>query len=279
MYKTIQPPGNDMVFRSIAANTETKVCFGHIRAASGTAIATVNNHPFIFGRHCTQSRFHRYHRLTANQSPGFMHNGVISDFTLLRRQLSTHISDAAFARIHGSTDSEHIAALYLSLLTANGAATAFEKPSTLDGMTTALQATLRTILTLQHDILGPTRKRPNSLNLCATDGINLVACRFRNHATSQPPTLYYSTRAGVTLNRKYPDVAEGGFVKGVSDSGLPEEQHGRHVIVASEPSTYRDEDWELMPKNSVLGVDAKGEVEVRMLEGMGREWDAKDWGE
>ena len=51
LYKTIQPPMNDMSFRSICANTETRVLFGHIRAASGTAIATINNHPFVFGRH------------------------------------------------------------------------------------------------------------------------------------------------------------------------------------------------------------------------------------
>jgi glutamine amidotransferase len=51
LYKTIQPPMNDMNFRSICANTETRVLFAHIRAASGTAIATVNNHPFVFGRH------------------------------------------------------------------------------------------------------------------------------------------------------------------------------------------------------------------------------------
>lgn len=50
-YKTIQPPMNDMNFRSICANTETRVCFGHIRAASSTAITPVNNHPFVFGRH------------------------------------------------------------------------------------------------------------------------------------------------------------------------------------------------------------------------------------
>ena len=52
LYRAIQPPMNDMNFRSICANTETRVLFAHIRAASGTAIATVNNHPFVFGRHC-----------------------------------------------------------------------------------------------------------------------------------------------------------------------------------------------------------------------------------
>jgi glutamine amidotransferase len=49
-YKTIQPPINDINFRSICANTETRVCFAHIRAASGTPITNVNNHPFTYGK-------------------------------------------------------------------------------------------------------------------------------------------------------------------------------------------------------------------------------------
>lgn len=49
-YKTIVPPIHDINFRSICANTETRVCFAHIRAASGTPIVHVNNHPFIFGK-------------------------------------------------------------------------------------------------------------------------------------------------------------------------------------------------------------------------------------
>lgn len=204
-----------------------------------------------------------------------MHSGVLSDFTAVRRHLSTHISDAAFANIHGSTDSEHIAALYMSFLTSNGDAASFEKTYSLEGMASALRQTVHTILTLQNNILGPERKRPNSLNLCATDGIKLVALRFRNHITSQPPTLYYSTKAGVTLNRKYPDVASGIYVPGVSDRGLPEADHGKHVIVASEPSTYKDEDWELLPKNSILAVDEKGNARVEMVR-YEKEWDVRD---
>lgn len=88
MYKTIQPPLNDLNFRSICANTETRVCFGHIRAASGTPIATVNNHPFVFGRHT------------------FMHNGAVSDFIDIKRHVCAHMSPAAYAAVLGGTDSE-----------------------------------------------------------------------------------------------------------------------------------------------------------------------------
>jgi glutamine amidotransferase len=40
-----------------------------------------------------------------------MHNGVVSDFTPIRRALTAKMSDAAFANVFGSTDSEHMAAL------------------------------------------------------------------------------------------------------------------------------------------------------------------------
>lgn len=88
MYKTIQPPLNDMNFRSICANTETRVCFAHIRAASGTSITPVNNHPFVFGRHA------------------FMHNGAVSNFMEIKREVCNRMSQAAYANVQGATDSE-----------------------------------------------------------------------------------------------------------------------------------------------------------------------------
>lgn len=88
MYKTIQPPRNDMNFLSICANTETRVCFGHIRASSGTAIANINSHPFVFGRHT------------------FMHNGAASNFIDIKRDVVNEMSHAAYSNVFGGTDSE-----------------------------------------------------------------------------------------------------------------------------------------------------------------------------
>jgi glutamine amidotransferase len=88
MYKTIQPPRADTNFLSICANTETRVCCGHIRASSGTAIASVNNHPFVFGRH------------------SFMHNGAASSFMDIKRGVINEMSQAAYANVFGGTDSE-----------------------------------------------------------------------------------------------------------------------------------------------------------------------------
>lgn len=89
--------------------------------------------------------------------------------------------------------SRHIAALYMTYLTRGGDASSFEKVYSAQEMVEAMHRAVATIVGLQHKILGD-RKKPNSLNLCATDGSKLVAYRFRNHRTSQPPSLYYSTK-------------------------------------------------------------------------------------
>jgi glutamine amidotransferase len=160
------------------------------------------------------------------------------------------------------TDSEHLAALYMSYLTSySSSPDSFEIVYPAARMADAMRDTITTVINLQLEILG-SKAAPNSLNLCATDGTRLIACRFRNHATEQPPSLYYSTKAGMTLNRKYPDVASGLDVKGRYE-GRSVEEHGAHLIVASEPSTYKSEDWELIGKNQFVVAENGGEFEVK----------------
>lgn len=160
----------------------------------------------------------------------------------------------------------------MTYLTKNGDATTFEKQYTANEMAEAMHQAVATIVGLQHKVFGD-KKRPNSLNLCATDGVSLVAYRFRNHRTSQPPSLYYSTKAGTTLNRKYPDHPDGTNVPN-RDFGIPEERHGRHLIIASEPSTYKESDWELFGKNQFLIAGPDGPFEIKDVPyGIG--WDAE----
>lgn len=166
-----------------------------------------------------------------------------------------------------------MAGLYMTYLTNGGDASSFEKSYSIHEMTEALHKAVATIITLQQKRLGD-NKRPNSLNLCATDGIKLVAYRFRNHRTSQPPSLYYSTKAGVTLNRKFPDNADG-VQHPKREIGIPEEKHGEHLIVASEPSTYKEADWELIPRNSYLAAGPDGVFEVKECPYV-EDWNAED---
>jgi len=256
-YKTIVPPINDINFRSICANTESRVVFAHIRAASGTPIVHTNNHPFLFGRHTC------------------MHNGVVSNFSVIRRALCARMNDYAYAAILGSTDSEHVFALYMTYLTKEngGDQASWEREYSVNEMAKALHDAVATILNLQQEYLG-TKRTPNSLNLCVTDGTKLVAYRLRNHCNQEPPSLYYSTKAGTTLNRKYEDHPDGALVQ--NDSGRKSRsKHGKHLIVASEPSTYRADDWHLIGREQMLLADEKGGVRIEDIP-YDTKWNAED---
>ena len=240
LYKSQNPPINDFNFKSLCENTETHCVFAHIRASSGSVVTQVNSHPFVFGRHV------------------FMHNGVISNFSAIRRDLTDLLSFDAYCNIFGSTDSEHAAALYITNLTNHGDKFTWEKPYPLKAMFAAMRKTVHQILQLQHDKLGASNT-PNSLNFCTTDGTKLLAIRFRNHATQQPPSLYWSEFAGRTLNTKYPGNPDGKELvneEAVLDEG---EKFGKHTIVASEPTTYDENEWHLIKANHALLVDEEGE--------------------
>jgi glutamine amidotransferase len=245
LYKSQQPPSNDFNFKSLCNNTESKCVFAHIRATSGSVVTQVNSHPFVFGRHV------------------FMHNGVISNFTDVRRDMSHMFSYDAFSNVLGSTDSEHAAALYMTNLTNHGDKNTWEKQYPLQEMADALVKTIIQILEVQQK-LGP-KNAPNSLNFCTTDGCRMVAIRFRNHASQQPPSLYWSEFAGRTLNQKFPgspDAPEDVNHEAVLGEA---ERIGKHTIIASEPTTYDEGEWNLISKNCLLTVDEFGiETEIPM---------------
>lgn len=237
-FKTIQPPLNEHNMRSISANTSTKVLFSHIRAASlGSYVTPQNNHPFLFGRHT------------------FMHNGEVAMFKQIERQLCMLIDLKLYTLIKGGTDSEHVAALYLTNLSKQTSDDVTTTIFSLDVMKQALESTIHTIIDLQKSMLSQEdlKVAGNDLNMCTTDGKKLLAVRYRNHQSEYPPSLYYSTKAGPTLNRKYPghpDTADKNqhAPKNTSD-------HAKHVIVSSEPITYKESDWELIPKNNFVLVE------------------------
>ena len=191
-----------------------------------------------------------------------MHNGEISNFVEVRRAICDLLDQDAYANIHGGTDSEHVAALYISTLTKGQGKASWEKQVTPKEMQNALQKTVGIIIDIQKKKLG-TKAIPNDLNLASTDGRHLIAFRFRNHPTEQPPSLYYSETAGQTLNRKYPDHPDGGANPHASKKA---EEHRKHVIVASEPTTYKDNEWTLIEKNHCLLVDGQGNVAIQAIE-------------
>ncbi|KAG7089418.1 hypothetical protein E1B28_011106 [Marasmius oreades] len=250
IYKTIMPPTNDINFRSLCQNTCSKTVFAHVRMAT-SEVHQFNNHPFAFGRHI------------------FMHNGGVANFSQIRRGVCTKLSHKAFENIYGSTDSEHLAALYMTHLGDD-----WNEVYSLDEMKRALERTIADVLDLQSKLPGATNPLDaSSLNLCTTDGFKLLAFRYRNADIEQPPSLYISTKAGVTLNRKYPghpnywndcDIPDDQALGFCGKDTLAAEEHGEHVIISSEPTTCQEDQWDLIPKNHAVMVEfAKGKAYLR----------------
>ena len=96
VFHSVSPAWGDANLRSLAAHIASPLVLAHVRATSGTAVQETNCHPFRHGRWL------------------FVHNGVVADFPLLRRDLALAIAPERFADLQGSTDSE---VLFLLALT------------------------------------------------------------------------------------------------------------------------------------------------------------------
>ena len=77
----------------------------------------------------------------------------------------------------------------------------------------------------------------------------------------------------MTLNRKYPGHPNINS-KSPSTAAIAKQhtghkaasEHGKHVIVSSEPTTYEEKEWKLIPKNNIVLVDETGNLSMRPLE-------------
>ena len=97
VYRSVSPAWGDPNLRELAAHLESPLFLAHIRAAIGSPVQETNCHPFRHGQWL------------------FVHNGFIADFHLLRRELMLAIDPELFADVQGSTDSEVVFHLALTL--------------------------------------------------------------------------------------------------------------------------------------------------------------------
>lgn len=191
-----------------------------------------------------------------------MHNGVVANFMSIKRDFSQLLTLEEYSNIRGSTDSEYMAAMYIHHLTKGRGEASWEEDFALEQMAAALTNTIINVLACQAKTPNGESDaepiKPSSLNLAVTDGIKLVAVRFRNHAVEQPPSLYWSNTAGVSLNSKYAGLPEDG--ENTLNATKTADKHGVHVIVASEPTTFHAQEWHLIKQNEMILVDSKGRI-------------------
>jgi predicted glutamine amidotransferase len=213
LYRSVHPAWNDRNLRELAAGISSRLFLAHIRSSTGTAIQETNAHPFRHGRWL------------------WMHNGLIREFPLLRRELMLAVDESLFDSIEGTTDSETMFYLALTLGLESDPVAAVER------MVGFVEATGK-----RHGV-----ELPIQMTIATTDGQSLYAFRYSSEGESR--SLYFSTRMD-NLHALYPESEE---LAGLSDETR---------VVVSEPLGDLEGAWNEVPESHV-GIIQPGDDELR----------------
>lgn len=159
LYREIRPAWSDENLRYLCRHLRSHMFFAHVRAATGTPITRPNCHPF------------------ACKSWLFMHNGLVGNWSRVRRKVEALIPDELYSARVGTTDSE---AVFLAIMGA-------------EVNTDPIAATARVMAQLIE--LTDRGEAPEPLRFTAalTNGRDLYA--FRYAVNDKANSLYYQSSA------------------------------------------------------------------------------------
>jgi predicted glutamine amidotransferase len=167
-FKSTEPAWNDRNLRELSSHVESNLFLAHIRATTGTPVQQTNCHPF------------RYDKWL------WMHNGLIGDWLMVKRDLTVAVDPALYPLIEGTTDSEVLFFLAVTLGLEDDPPAAVERAI---GLVEEVGH--------RHGV-----KYPFQGTIATTNGERIWAFRYSSEGKSR--TLYYST-AYETLKMLYPD--------------------------------------------------------------------------
>jgi len=212
MFKGIGPAWSDRNLREISSHVRSQLFFAHIRASTGTAVQETNCHPFRFEQWL------------------WMHNGMISDFHRVKRDLTYAVDPSLYSHIEGSTDSEVM--FYLAL--------------TFGLQDDAPQAVERMVGLVEEVGRKAGIEHPIQMTVATSDGDRTWA--FRYSSQHQSRSLFYTSTVQ-TLRETYPDNP---VLELVSDETR---------IIVSEPLGDLPGVWNEVPE-STYGVIQDGDDEM-----------------
>ena len=210
IFRSTQPAWNDANLRDLAAHISSRCVFAHIRASSGSPVQLTNCHPF------------RHRRWL------WMHNGLISEFAALKRDLVMAVDPALFPEIAGSTDSELL--FYLALTYGLES----DPPAAVARAVGLVEEVARA-----HGV-----SLPVQMTIAATDGDVVYAFRYSSEGRSR--SLFHSTDVS-TLRHQYPDNP---MLHELSDDTR---------LVVSEPLGDLRGAWREVPEATCLVLSGRGE--------------------
>jgi glutamine amidotransferase len=187
LYREVRPAWSDENLRYLCRHISSHLYFAHVRASTGTPVTRPNCHPFACGRWM------------------FMHNGLIGNWSRIRRHVEALIPDELYGSRVGTTDSE---AVFLAILGAGG-----DKDP--------VGATSRVLTALTEIVSVNGMKEPLRFTAAMANGRDLYA--FRYAANDNANTLYYRETGDDVVIVSEPLDGERGNWKVVPPS---------HVIVA-----------------------------------------------
>ncbi len=212
-YRSVNPAWNDMNLRELSDHVESPLFLAHIRAAVGSPVQQTNCHPFRYGRWL------------------FVHNGLIDGFRRLRRELLLEVDPELFDGIAGSTDSELLFHLALTLGLENDPVAAME------AAVGHVEARARA-----HEVDNPVQ-----MTVGVSDGERLWAFRYSSQHESR--TLFVSEDVEA-VQALHPE-----------NERLQRLGAGARVVV-SEPLADLAGAWREVPESTALVID-DGAVEQR----------------
>lgn len=169
LFRSIEPAWNDQNLRELTEALESPLFFSHVRAAAGPPIQQTNCHPFRF------------------QNWLFMHNGGLAEFGSVKRDLTFSVDPSLYPDIQGTTDSEVLFHLALTLGLQ-------EDP--IAGMEKAIQ--MVESVGREHGVIFPMQG-----TVAVSDGRTVWA--FRYSSQHQTRTLFHSVDIS-TLEQMYPEI-------------------------------------------------------------------------
>ena len=212
VFHSIEPAWNDRNLRDLSGHITSPLVFAHIRASTGSPVQQTNCHPFRHGRWL------------------WMHNGLIQEFHRVKRDLLLAVAPELFPEIEGTTDSELLFHLALTL------GLEHDPPQAVQRAIGLVEATGH-----EHGVVFPFQG-----TIATTDGECVWAFRYSSEGRSR--SLFFSTDVR-TLRAIYPEIE------------LFREEGAESRLVVSEPLGELPGAWNEVPESS-YGVIQSGQDEL-----------------
>jgi predicted glutamine amidotransferase len=212
VFKSVEPAWNDRNLRELSGHVRSGLVFAHIRASTGTPVQQTNCHPFRHDKWL------------------WMHNGSITRFHDVKRELLLAVDPSLYLDIEGSTDSE--AFFYLALTF---------------GLEDDPPAAVAQAVGFIEDVGRRNGiEYPIQMTVATSDGSTIWGFRYSTEEKSR--SLFYSTLVE-QLREQHPEIP---ILQEVSDETR---------LVVSEPLGDLEGAWNPVPE-STYGVVQEGQDEL-----------------